>query len=76
MTYDLFRRYPIYRESQNGWSGNLREPSGFLKRVKCFLTPDIFIKSSENNTPINSYHAPGGFLQSFRPRRWATPAMR
>ncbi len=29
--------------------------------LSVILAPDFFIKSCENDTLINSYHAPGGF---------------
>ena len=42
-------------------------------RVKCYFSPKFFIKSSENNTPIDNYHAPGGFCKASTPAAMATP---
>jgi len=43
---------------------------------RVILASDFFNKSLVNNTPINRYHAPGGFGKTSAPTAVATPAMR
>ena len=43
------------------------------KRVTVILVPNFFKISSENNPPINSYHAPVGFGKASTPAAEATP---
>jgi hypothetical protein len=47
---------------------------GFLG-YRVILPPDVFIKSSVINTPINRYYAPGGFSKATAPTAVVTPAM-
>ncbi len=46
---------------------------GFTFGEGVILAPEFFIKSSENNTPIDSYHAPGGFCKTSTPAAVVTP---
>jgi len=45
---------------------------GFTFGESVILAPEFFIKSSENNTPIDSYHAPGGSAKP-PPSLWRPP---
>jgi len=47
----------------------------FFGGKSAILALDFFIKSSVNNTPINRYHAPGGFGEASAPAAVATPTM-